>query len=547
MHLNDALYILSQHIGIDSATLIAYAAEDTVGGFEMDETVRKWPVGSMWGSEGQFVYAAVRALKPDLVLEAGVSYGCSATHILTALEANSKGRLISLDIYQSAGSQVPDNLKVRWQFEAMDAVSYIRQYAPQADIVLEDLLHDVAGTTAFLNAVRETMNPRLVLSHDAEHQSVGREVQASWGNVHGEFSLTRVDPSDCGFAWKVFSGYSSISLPAVTRDQPIVWQRSGKQRILYLPIIEPGAKHEIALACKHGLRDALAQYGDVKQIDYMALPMDEVRSQIVDFAPDILFTQLHGPDHLTAADLRAIRAQFPQVRIVNWNGDYHPHSLTSPAMLELLKEVDLQLVINGDVLPTYAEHGINAAYWQFGYETALGELPSAPAYDVVYLGTNYSEKRKELGAVLRGLKGCSVGIYGMGWTDADGECTYDFAIGEALYQNARIAISDNQWPESDGYVSNRPFQAMYAGCFVLQQRIANAEARLGMVDGVHVVMFDEVSEIPALVTKWLKKGNEPRRRKIAKAGQALVIDQHSFEERVRTLFDELLPEVSRAD
>lgn len=320
------------------------------------------------------------------------------------------------------------------------------------------------------------------------------------------------------------------------------------ERILYLPIFEPGTNHDLQRRTKHGLRDALARRGEVREYDYCALPRDRMIADLLtmlrDFAPTLLFMQIQGDDRFMPADLAFIRETFPAMKIVNWNGDFWPEHLTSQPMLDILRHVDLQLVINASVLPTYEQHGIRAAYWQFGYETAVDPLPDVPAYDVVFLGNNYSEKRKELGKLLKSLP-CKVGLYGSGWGDlTDGQCTYDFAYGEALYRKAKIAIDDSQWPDATGYTSNRILQAMYAGCFVLHQYVKGLDEHLHLYPGKHYGEFMDLSELPVAVEYWLARDDQ--RAQIAQAAQAEVFNRHSFDARVTQLFDELLLEVAHA-
>lgn len=319
-----------------------------------------------------------------------------------------------------------------------------------------------------------------------------------------------------------------------------------EHRVLYLPIFEPGAYWEKAKANKRGLRLALEREGAVREWDYLAhAPRTDVRSAFAahlnDFQPTLVFTQMQGTDVLSAADIRALRAEYPRTKWVNWNGDYWPESLTAPAMLELLRQFDLQLVVNGGVLPDYEAAGVNAAFWPFGFEPVDdGALPEMPAHDVVYLGNNYSDSRAALYKVLRNLD-ANVGIYGNGWSLADGETTYDFAAGAALYANAKIAVSDAQWPEASGYLSNRPFEALAAGVLVLQQRVDGLENLLGLNDGEHWILYDAPEELPALVKTWLGKGKAKQRAAIAAAGKQYVRRWHSWDQRVRDLFGKLLP------
>jgi glycosyltransferase involved in cell wall biosynthesis len=316
-------------------------------------------------------------------------------------------------------------------------------------------------------------------------------------------------------------------------------------KVLYLPIYDP-SMHTQATANKHGLRTALEQFFEVNEFDYLAPEHGEMYSQlyrlIVTLEPHILLTQLQGTTRITVDSLRAIREWYPNLFIANWNGDYWPEHLTSPDMLALLKHVDVQLVTNGSVLDTYAEHGINAVYWPHSFEAAVRDLPDVPDYDVVFLGNCYSEHRKQLEPVLRSLP-CRVGIYGSGWQSGDGECTYDFTQGEALYRKAKIAICDNEFSEAKGYLSNRPFQAWAAGCFVLHQRVTDLEVFTGYRRNVHYGEFTELTDISAAVEFWLERDNE--RRIIAGAGRSFTRREHSFEARVHKLI-ELLPEVIRA-
>lgn len=314
-------------------------------------------------------------------------------------------------------------------------------------------------------------------------------------------------------------------------------------RILYLPILDP-SHHDRAIANKHGLRSALAARGEVKEFDYLASPdtHGELFDLLIEYRPDVLFTQLQGTDRVTDDDLRTVKELYPTITICNYNGDYWPEHLIAPDMLELLQHVDIQLVTNGSVLDTYAEHGINAAYWPHSFETPVRELPDVPAYDVLYLGNCYDDFRKELGEMLRALP-YNVGIYGSGWPVHNGDCTYDFTMGEALYKQAKLTICDNEFTHARGYLSNRPFQAMAAGCFVLHQRVADLETMTGYRAGVHYGEFVTLDQIPAAVEFWLAHDTE--RRLIAGAGQAFTRREHSFEARVKQLFEQLLPEVSR--
>jgi len=63
--------------------------------------------GSISYEAGILLYAMVRALKPEVVVETGVANGVSSSFILKALDRNSRGRLYSIDLHYREGVSVP--------------------------------------------------------------------------------------------------------------------------------------------------------------------------------------------------------------------------------------------------------------------------------------------------------------------------------------------------------------------------------------------------------------------------------------------------------
>lgn len=310
-------------------------------------------------------------------------------------------------------------------------------------------------------------------------------------------------------------------------------------RILYAPLYEPGYGQY-----KSGLREALARVGHVLEYDYLAAPGDWVR-HVTDWQPHLLLMQVHNPGDLPAATLEAARRACPSMVVINWNGDVYADQLTSPAMLDLLAHVDLQLTVNADVLPVYAAAGVHAAYWQIGFEPVReAHLPKVNQHDVVFLANCYSDERRELGAALRALDGVDAGIYGRGWPDgwAAGECLYDFAKGRALYREAVVAIGDNQWGDR-GFVSNRLFEALAAGALVLHQVVPGLEALTGLRDGVHYIAWHDIDDLRDKLTTWLHGDLRELVNEIAGDGRDFVCTHHSFDARVRQLFEDILPQV----
>jgi len=168
MKLDDALRQIAADGGLNADDLIAYAAEDHVGGRDTGA----WPGMSTFEAEGQILYALVRAMRPARVVEIGVDSGGTSTHILSALSANDYGELYSVDIKADVGSAVPQHLRDRWTVCVGDALT---APLPEADIIFEDGPHTYDWTVAMFKRLRD-MNPKVMLTHDMySHLAYGPE------------------------------------------------------------------------------------------------------------------------------------------------------------------------------------------------------------------------------------------------------------------------------------------------------------------------------------------------------------------------------------
>ena len=336
-------------------------------------------------------------------------------------------------------------------------------------------------------------------------------------------------------------------------------------RVLYLPIYEAGnnTPQQNQRAQKHGLRDALCKLGMVYEFDYLKYQhktgelAQELTKILHSFQPDVMLTQCHATDVLTLDILRNIRGMCPYMVIVNWNGDYWPEGQLSEKMMQWMRFVDLALVVNADILKPYEEVGIPSAYWQIGFETPEGELPIVKAHDVVFLGQNYNNHRRAFGDTLLSLtdEGIDIGIYGNYWVNADSppeimakaqyiypDCTYDFLQGRALYQNAKLTVANNPFPDALGFVSNRLFEALAAGgSLMLHQYVKGLQDLTGLTPGVHFIEWKTYDELKQWIRYFLDPAHEAERRKIVEAAYRYVQQYHSFDARVRQLFLDYLP------
>lgn len=316
-------------------------------------------------------------------------------------------------------------------------------------------------------------------------------------------------------------------------------------RVLYLPIFEPGQQAQYEQKC--GLRDAFARIGIVAEYDYVRRNQGgiDTHNEIIAiaraFKPHLLFTQIHAMDTFSIDTIKQLRGEHPAMVAVNWNGDYWPEVYLKDEMIQCLKWYDLALTVNTNVNEVYQEYGINAHYWQVASEEPPPYPSEVRAHDVVFLANAQRDGRKELKQALMELP-YDVGFYGSGWGEqTSGDSHYDFAKSHAIMRAAKICIGDNQHNDGSAFVSNRFFETLYAGGFLLHQRIDGFQKATGYRANVHYVVYEDLADMQEKVHYYMEHPEE--REKIRKQGQDYTKRKHTFDARLRELFDELLPQV----
>jgi hypothetical protein len=190
-----------------TAALMDAAQADDAGGYDTG-----WFMGSIWDVEGRFLYALASVLKPETVLEVGVSAGCSTTHFLSAA-AGYNGDVIGIDINAGAGFGIPPHLRQKWTFLAGDAADMIEtRTMPTNALIFEDGAHTYDFTLDVLQRLVR-LDPQVVVSHDFHHWVVGEDVQRAWDDVFGigNYSSALMAPSDCGLSWYVRGVHAPIN------------------------------------------------------------------------------------------------------------------------------------------------------------------------------------------------------------------------------------------------------------------------------------------------------------------------------------------------
>jgi Methyltransferase domain len=135
------------------------------------------------------LYAMVRLLHPDHVVETGVSSGVSSAHFLLALRRNHHGTLHSIDLPtlqrgarfgsrdspvalppgRATGWAVPDGLRSGWDLrigKSEEVLPGLVEQLPSVGLFLHDSLHTPAHLTFELTTVRPKCRPGAILLAD---------------------------------------------------------------------------------------------------------------------------------------------------------------------------------------------------------------------------------------------------------------------------------------------------------------------------------------------------------------------------------------------
>jgi SAM-dependent methyltransferase len=199
----DTLFQLEKYLGLETDSLMPLAELDDIGGYHPDEALRKWWTGAIWAVEGQTLYALIRALKPETIVEIGSGTGCSSTHMAAALKVNGGGHITTVD--RGNTPQIPADLQSFVTILPGDGINYLALEPDNSiDLILEDADHTADMCAAIGELAKTKLKPGGVLmAHDAAHWAVGKDVKAGYDLAGLDFRVYLTDPSDCGWlVWK---------------------------------------------------------------------------------------------------------------------------------------------------------------------------------------------------------------------------------------------------------------------------------------------------------------------------------------------------------
>jgi len=254
MNLNETLTQIEKDFGFGVHELQSYAAEDSLTGW--DNNNGDFPVGSIWGVEGQIMYAILRAIGATTAVELGTHAGCSALHIIGALNMHTPNpELTCVDL----GLANFDNEHRFIQGVAgitllkQDAIKFVQQAKSNSiEFLFEDLTHEphiVAGV--WKEAARILKPGGFIVSHDALHWACGPDVRNGIGQSGLEYKAYLTSPSDCGLAiWRkpeklnLNVQVEKEEIEALKDGDEVVIEHNGDSKIIDIEEVEEKPKRK---------------------------------------------------------------------------------------------------------------------------------------------------------------------------------------------------------------------------------------------------------------------------------------------------------------
>ncbi|PAV06297.1 glycosyltransferase family protein [Methanobacterium bryantii] len=159
-------------------------------------------------------------------------------------------------------------------------------------------------------------------------------------------------------------------------------------------------------------------------------------------------------------------------------------------------------------------------------------------HELLFVGNSRKSFRKIIKDLLPTDK--DLGIYGMNWKRFVWKNGRKYVKGKYIpnnqlrkaYSSCKILLNDH-WDDmrEKGFLSNRLFDGFAAGAFIISDDIKGVSD----VFGNAVITYDAADELNYLIDSYLK--DEKKRDKISKKGKKIVLNKHTYQNRVEHILD----------
>lgn len=265
----------------------------------------------------------------------------------------------------------------------------------------------------------------------------------------------------------------------------------------------------------------------------------------IEFQPDIIFIQVQTPKIIHPHAIRDIKKACPNAFIVNWTGDVREP--IEDWYYDLAKEIDSTLFTNMKDVETFKSKGLSSEYLQIGIDPEIfkptgDKLANIPP--IVFLANNYEEGRfplsryrMEIAMAMKKEFGSQFGLYGNGWTFADGSFNHSQHEEAMVYRSAKIAINCSHF-NYPRYSSDRMFRIMGSGCACVSHKYEDIEKDFTFEQPLpypnsELLIFNDIPHLIEKCHYFLDKDHI--RQKVASNGQKAVHEKFTFDEMIKNL------------
>lgn len=255
-----------------------------------------------------------------------------------------------------------------------------------------------------------------------------------------------------------------------------------------------------------------------------------------EFKPDIVFFQIQAPGIVSSETVRQLKLL--GAKVYNWTGDVRD---PLPAWFKTFG-ADVTLFSNMRDVREMTSQGFNSDFLEIGFDpniyTAGGSITSVPP--IVFFGNSYGTKmfpmskfRMDMAIYLKSEFGSKFGLYGHGWSFANGNFNHSQREEAAAYRGSKIAINCSHF-EIERYSSDRLLRILGTGTPICLAKYYPG-IELDYEDKVHLRIWRSLEELKGLINHYLDPANELERREIALNGMIHVKERFTFDQMVKNL------------
>jgi spore maturation protein CgeB len=325
-------------------------------------------------------------------------------------------------------------------------------------------------------------------------------------------------------------------------------------RILYAALKHDYGKPERGLSFEEmNFRSALEGMGhEVVAYDFATrereLGRTRMNAELVDLAretqPDVVFFFLFT-DEIPPATVAEV-GQAAGAPTMNWFADDHwrfeSFSSTYAGVLDWVITTDHAALERYHAL---GKREVILSQWACN-RYAYGPTGDPIAHDVSFIGQPHGNRRETIDR-LRAV-GHHVECWGLGWPN--GRIAHDDMVRVFSTSRVNLNLSNSSTPPNTirawigrllgrgeagprpSQIKGRTFEVPGCGGFLLTERVPHLEGYFDI--GREIAVFDDADDLVEQVGRWL--GDEDARARVAQAGYARVMRDHTYDRRFEEIF-----------